>query len=265
VNGLRSDPPNYYDAQFKIQQDLRQNESVDVIGIVSRDSLTRHVFRTPDPAQVKTQDKLGPAFNRFGVTYKRQFEDGHQLDVLPPWGGTDSLAHLVVVRAAHPRCSISNQPNSVWRAQMAWSPGRDGSPSSSAWTPRAAHALALAARRRQPCPPREGDIAVFGQQPRRSKSTPTTGPRPSARSRPYAQIDAKLFDGKPARSFPVFRVEPFVISGSRQSASRGRHTAHRLRARENDSAAAPERDLSNACRGSASRAPSASTRRPASW
>jgi TonB family protein len=201
--------PNYYDAQFKIQQDLRQNESVDAIGIVSRDTLTRTVSN-PDPAQVKTQDTL-TAFNRFGVTYKRQFEDGTNL-TFTPWGGTDHSRTLSSFGGTPTVLDIKSAEFGVraqWRGRLAETVsiivGLDAEGSHSSLSRRGAVTL----------PPREGDINVFGQQPGDQVNaddwTTTIGS-----IAPYAQVDAKLLDGK-LHVIPGFRVEPFVINGSRQS------------------------------------------------
>jgi TonB family protein len=201
--------PNYYDAQFKIQQDLRQNESVDAIGIISRDTLTRTVSN-PDPAQVKTQDTL-TGFNRFGVTYKRQFEDGTNL-TFTPWGGTDHSRTLSSFGGTPTVLDIRSAELGVraqWRGRLAETVsivvGLDAEGSRSSLSRRGAVTL----------PPREGDINVFGQQPGDQVNaddwTTTIGS-----IAPYAQVDAKLLDGK-LHVIPGFRAEPFVVSGSRQS------------------------------------------------
>ena len=201
--------PNYYDAQFKVQQDLRQNESVDVIGIVSHDTLTRTVSN-PDPAQVKTQDTL-TGFNRFGVTYKRQFEDGSNL-TFTPWGGTDHSRTLSSFGGTPTVLDIKSAEFGVraqWRGRLAEKVaivvGLDAEGSHSS----------LARRGSVTLPPREGDVNVFGQQPgdqiNADDWTTTIGS-----IAPYAQVDANLFDGK-LHVIPGFRVEPFVVIGSRQT------------------------------------------------
>jgi TonB family protein len=201
--------PNYYDAQFKIQQDLRQNESVDVIGIVSNDTLTRTVSN-PDPAQVKTQDTL-TGFNRFGITYKRQFEDGTNL-TFTPWGGTDHSRVRSSFGGSPTVLDVKSAEFGVraqWRGRLAEKVsivvGLDAEGSHASLSRRGAVTL----------PPREGDINVFGQQPGDQVNaddwTTTIGS-----VAPYVQVDAKLFDDK-LRLIPGVRVEPYVISGSRQT------------------------------------------------
>ena len=201
--------PNYYDAQFKISQDLRQNESVDAIGIISRDTLTRTVSN-PDPAQVKTQDTL-TGFNRFGVTYKRQFEDGTNL-TFTPWGGTDHSRTLSSFGGTPTVLDVKSAEFGVraqWRGRLAEKVsivvGLDAEGSHSQLARRGAVTL----------PPREGDVNVFGQQPGDQVNaddwTTTIGSLA-----PYVQVDAALFEGK-LHVIPGFRVEPFVVSGSRQT------------------------------------------------
>lgn len=201
--------PNYYDAQFKLQHELRQNESFDVIGIVSRDVLTRTVSN-PDPAQVKTQDTL-TGFNRFGVTYKRQFEDGTNL-TFTPWGGTDHMRTRSSFGGTPTMLDVKSVEFGVraqWRGRLADKVsivvGLDAEGSRSKLARRGAVTL----------PPREGDVNVFGQPPGDQVNvddwTTTIGS-----IAPYAQIDASLFDGK-LHVIPGFRVEPFVVSGSRQT------------------------------------------------
>lgn len=201
--------PDYYDAQFKLQQDLRQNESVDAIGIVSRDSLTRSVSN-PDPAQVKTQNTL-TGFNRFGVTYKRQFDDGSNL-TFTPWGGTDH---------SRTRSSFGGNPTVLdvksvelgvraqWRGRLSEAVavvvGLDAEGSHAKLSRRGAVTL----------PPREGDVAVFGQQPGDQVNADDWNTTIGSIA-PYVQIDAKLLEGK-LHVIPGVRVEPFVVSGSRQT------------------------------------------------
>ena len=73
--------PTYYDAQLKVEHDLGQNQSLQVFGLTSHDTLTRTVTNT-DPAQVKRLETLA-AFSRVMVRYRRQFEDGFA-DRQPP-------------------------------------------------------------------------------------------------------------------------------------------------------------------------------------
>lgn len=201
--------PNYYDAQFKLSQDLRQNESVDVIGIISRDTLTRTVTN-PDPAQVKSQDTL-TGFNRFGITYKRQFEDGTNL-TFTPWGGTDHSRSLSSFGGTPTVLDVKSAEFGIraqWRGRVAEHValvvGLDAEGS---------HAT-LARRGSVTLPPREGDVAVFGQQPGDQVNaddwTTTIGSLA-----PYVQLDASLLQGK-LHIIPGMRVEPFVVSGSRQT------------------------------------------------
>ncbi len=205
--------PDYYDAQFKIQQDLRQNESVDVIGIVSRDNLTRTVSN-PDPAQVKSQDTL-TGFNRFGITYKRQFEDGTNL-TFTPWGGTDHSRVLSSFGGTPTVLDVKSQEfglRAQWRGRLAEKVavivGLDAEGSHSSISRRGAVTL----------PPREGDINVFGQQPGDQVNADDWSTTIGSIA-PYAQIDANLLDGK-LHVIPGFRVEPFVVSGSRQTPAVG--------------------------------------------
>lgn len=205
--------PNYYDAQFKISQDLRQNESVDVIGIISRDTLTRTVSN-PDPAQVKSQDTL-TGFNRFGITYKRQFEDGTNL-TFTPWGGTDHSRVRSSFGGTPTVLDVKSQEFGVraqWRGRLAETVavivGLDAEGSHSSISRSGSVTL----------PPREGDVNVFGQQPgdqRNADDWSTT----IGSVAPYAQVDAKLLGGK-LHVIPGFRVEPFVVSGSRQTPAVG--------------------------------------------
>ena len=201
--------PNYYDAQFKIQHDLRQNESVDAIGIISKDTLTRTVSN-PDPAQVKTQDTL-TGFNRFGVTYRRQFEDGTNL-TLTPWGGTDHTRTLSSFGGTPTVLDVKDIELGLrahWRGRLAENVaivvGLDAEGSHASLVRRGAVTL----------PPREGDVNVFGQQPgdevNADSWTTTIGS-----IAPYTQLDVALLDRK-LHVIPGVRMEPYVVSGSRQT------------------------------------------------
>src|SRR4029078_2810898 len=54
--------PTYYDAQLKIEQDLGTNETLQVFGLVSNDTLVRTVTN-PDPALTKREETLA-SFSR---------------------------------------------------------------------------------------------------------------------------------------------------------------------------------------------------------
>lgn len=201
--------PDYFDGQVKLTHDLGPNESVDVLGMIARDELTR-TLRNNDPAQVKKDYSL-TAFNRIGVAYKRQFDDGSSI-LLTPWFGRD---HLVS------RASFGGSPTELDTRSSAFgfraayrgrtslhtvtTVGLDVEGSSSSLSRRGSVTL----------PPREGDISVFGQPPG-DQVNADNWDATTLSVAPYVQTDIALLDEK-LHIVPGLRVEPFITSASRQT------------------------------------------------
>lgn len=201
--------PNYYDAQVKLTHDLGPNESVDVLGMIARDELTRTLSNT-DPAQVKTDYSL-TAFNRIGVAYKRQFSDGSSV-LLTPWAGLD---HLTT------RASFGGTPTQLdtKTKSFGFRAAYRGRTSEHTVTTIGLDVeggvSSLSRRGSVTLPPREGDISVFGQPPG-DQVNADNWDATTLSIAPYIQTDLALFDDK-LHIVPGLRIEPFVTSASRQT------------------------------------------------
>jgi TonB family protein len=199
--------PDYYDVQLKAEYDVRQNESVQVFGLASSDTITR-TLSSPDPAQVKRQDSL-TRFNRASLAYKRQLEDGSVISV-GPWGGQDHYRTLSSFGGTPTELDVQGYTVGVragWRGkvsdQVSMLGGLDVE----------ASALELSRIGSVTLPPREGDITVFGQPPADQVNADQWKATVGSIA-PYFQADVALLDGK-LHLVPGFRIEPFVVSGNR--------------------------------------------------
>jgi len=201
--------PDYFDAQLKVTHDLGANESIDILGLVSRDELTR-TLQNADPAQVKKDYQLTD-FNRLGVAYKRQFNDGSSV-LLTPWFGRDHLTS---------RASFGGSPteldtkNTAFGFRAAYRGRVSAHVVTTVGLDVEGNFAALSRRGSVTLPPREGDLSVFGQPPgdqvnadNWNASTLTVAP--------YVQADIGLLDDK-LHIVPGLRIEPFITSASRQT------------------------------------------------
>lgn len=201
--------PDYFDAQVKITHDLAANESIDVLGLISRDQLTRTLQNT-DPAQVKKDYQLTD-FNRLGLAYKRQFNDGSSV-LLTPWIGRDHLTSRASFGGSPTELDTKNTAfgfRAAYRgrvsANIVATAGLDVEGNFSSLTRRGSVTL----------PPREGDLSVFGQPP----GDQVNGDNWNASTltfAPYVQADIGLLEDK-LHIVPGLRIEPFITSASRQT------------------------------------------------
>jgi TonB family protein len=201
--------PDYFDGQVKLTHDLGPNESIDVLGMIARDELTR-TLRNNDPAQVKKDYSL-TAFNRVGVAYKRQFADGSSM-LLTPWFGRD---HLTT------RASFGGSPTELDTRSDAFGFRAAYRGRSSAHTVTTVgldvegSRSSLSRRGSVTLPAREGDISVFGQPPG-DQVNADNWDATTLSVAPYVQTDLALFDDT-LHIVPGLRIEPFVTSASRQT------------------------------------------------
>jgi outer membrane receptor protein involved in Fe transport len=200
--------PDYYDAQIKLTHDLGTNESIDVLGLASRDQITR-TLPNEDPAQVKSDSTL-TTFTRLGVTYRRQLADGATV-VVTPWAGFDhqrAVASFGGTPAALDSKSNVFGLRAVWRGRatdfLVMTAGLDFEGSRSSIERVGSVTL----------PAREGDITVFGQPP--SDQVNADAWKTTLVSvAPYAQADISLCEDR-IHVVPGLRIEPFVIGASQR-------------------------------------------------
>ncbi|HEY2404682.1 MAG TPA: TonB-dependent receptor, partial [Polyangiaceae bacterium] len=205
--------PNYYDAQLKISHDLGENETIDVLGLASRDEITR-TLQNADPAQIKSDYSL-TRFDRVGVAYKRQFSDGSSV-FLTPWAGVDRSISRPSFGGVPTELDISSNVygfRSAWRgrtsANTVTTVGLDVEGSRNSISRRGSLTL----------PAREGDIFVFGQTPG-SQENSDSWDATILSVAPYAQTDIGLFGDK-LHIVPGLRVEPYLTNASRQTPAVG--------------------------------------------
>lgn len=201
--------PDYFDGQVKLTHDLGPNESIDVLGLVSRDELTR-TLQNADPAQIKKDYQLTD-FNRVGISYKRQFDDGSSV-LLTPWFGRDHLTS---------RASFGGSPteldtrNTAFGLRAAFRGRISTHIVATAGLDVEGNFASLSRRGSVTLPAREGDLSVFGQPP--GDQVNADNWKASAITvAPYVQADIGLLDDK-LHIVPGLRIEPFITSASRQT------------------------------------------------
>ena len=194
---------------MKITHDLGPNESIDVLGLISRDELTR-TLQNADPAQVKKDYQLTD-FNRVGVAYKRQFNDGSSV-LLTPWFGRDHLTS---------RASFGGSPteldtkNTAFGFRAAYRARTSAHTVTTVGLDVEGNFASLARRGSVTLPPREGDLSVFGQPPG-DQVNADNWDAATLTLAPYIQTDIGLLDDK-LHIVPGLRIEPFITSASRQT------------------------------------------------
>ncbi|MFI5297687.1 MAG: TonB-dependent receptor domain-containing protein [Polyangiales bacterium] len=202
----------YWDAQLRIEQDLRANESLTALALTSSDSLVRTV-PSADPAEVKTQNTT-QSFWRGILHYRRQLDDGSQVAVSPSIGMDKSS--LVSAFGGTPTELTTNTTTfgvrGSWRGKLAeWlalGGGLDVEGASSSVVRTGAVTL----------PPREGDLYVFGEQPPDTINSDRWSTSLGSVA-PWAQADFAFF-GDRLHIVPGFRVDAYLTGGSALSPAR---------------------------------------------
>lgn len=199
--------PKYGDGQIKAQIALRPGEKVDVVGLGSRDELTRNI-PSPDPSFARSETRSS-GYERLYLHYVRVADDGATVDVVPYVGRDSSNAREVF--GATP----STLDTSIWRGGVrasyfvraaTWlgiTLGMDGDGSSARVFRNGSLEI----------PHREGDVAVFGQPPGPDSSTDAwqAGVVDIA---PYAAAD---FTFGPLVVSPGVRADAFLLTTSRRT------------------------------------------------
>jgi TonB family protein len=196
--------PTYYDAQIKIEHDLGANESLQVFGLISNDTLTRTVTN-PDPALTKTEDTLA-AFSRIMVRYRRQFEDGSSVIVAPSIGRDHQRT---ISRFGGAPALLDNQATAygfraMWRGKVAQTISVIGGLDFEALDSNLERQGSIT------LPHREGDVFVFGQAPP-DKGNVDNWEATTMSLAPYGQMDFAFADDA-IHIVPGIRLEPYVTS-----------------------------------------------------
>jgi hypothetical protein len=199
--------PRYGDYQGKMQIALRPRESLDVVFLGSHDDLSE-VIPDPDPAHARSEI-TSTEYQRLYLHYRRLLDDGTSLDAVPFVG--HDMSTLNESFGGHP----ATLDESTWRWGLRSScRSRLAEPvtltlgleldGSSAQVSRDGSLL---------IPPREGDVAVFGQPPGgdTNADTWTAGVLDVA---PYIVAGV---DAGPLSVSPGLRVDGFLLQTSRQT------------------------------------------------
>lgn len=197
--------PQYYDGQVLAQLDLGKDEQLELGALGSDDQLTRTIDAT-DPAEVRRQDTHDRYYRGF-VRYTRILPDGSSVSVVPSvgWDGNTTRAAFGAVPTSLDVGTWRYAVRAGYRRRLdpavTLSLGVDGAGSRSAVSRLGSVNL----------PPREGDVAVFGQAPgdqvnadRWTASVVSVAP--------YAFAEMTI--GRLAVT-PGLRIDPYLIDGSR--------------------------------------------------
>jgi TonB family protein len=198
--------PSYYDAQFKIVQDLRENETVELFGLMSKDTLKRTVV-SPDPAETKREETLSQ-FSRIAVIYRRQMTD--QSITVTPSVGFDR--QNVVSRFGGTPAQLDAK-GTAFALRTTWRGELSEHVRALAGLDLEGSVMSLYRQGAVTLPPREGDVHVFGQPPGSQINVDSWNTRIGSIA-PYGQVDFKLL-GDRLHVVPGLRVDPYVISGDK--------------------------------------------------
>lgn len=199
------DVPRYGDYQAKAEVALRESETLALVLLGSRDALTRSVGDS-DPPRARTLDTTD-GFDRVYLRYRRRYEDGSDVEVVP-WLGLDTdrsnasygpTAALLDERSV--RFGLRAEHRSLLAPGATMRLGLDSSASAS--RERRIGSLTI--------PPREGDISVFGEPPGDDSTYDDFRALILAVS-PYAAFDWKI---GPVSLSPGLRGTAYLIEASR--------------------------------------------------
>lgn len=198
--------PRYRDAQLKATFDLRKRESVDTVFLVSSDELDRTV-PSPDPAKRRVEATRS-GFWRAYARYTNVSDDG-DTTVVTPFFGHDTSS-LVQRFGSNPtrldidstRYGLRASLRSPLGSRVALVTGLDALGTASDVSREGSLTL----------PPREGDIAVFGQPPGDEYAVDSWKTH-ILDVGPHAYADVKL---GPVTVTPGLRVDAFLVEGNKK-------------------------------------------------
>ena len=199
--------PRYRDGQIKATLDLRKRETLDAVLLGATDDLTRTV-PSPDPASTRSEGNR-TGFWRAYVRYTNVSEDGDTA-IVTPFFGRDS-SELVQRFGPTParldidttRYGLRASLRSKLGSMVSLTTGLDTLGSDSDLSREGSLTL----------PPREGDIAVFGQPPGDEYAADTWRTN-IVDVAPHAYADVRL---GPLTVTPGVRFDAFLLEGSRKT------------------------------------------------
>ena len=199
--------PRYRDGQVKATLDLRRGEAVDAVLLGATDDLTRTV-PSPDPASTRSEAShtgFWRAYLRYAIV-----ADGGDTAIVAPFVGRDTSSLQQRFGEAPARLDIDSTRYGVRGSLrtrlsriLALTTGADVLGTESAIA--RAGSLSL--------PPREGDVAVFGQPPG-DELAADTWRTTIVDVGPHASADLKL---GPVTVTPGLRFDAYLVEGSRKT------------------------------------------------
>ncbi|HEX4446102.1 MAG TPA: TonB-dependent receptor [Polyangiaceae bacterium] len=199
--------PRYDDYQAKVQIDLRQRETLEAVFLGSRDELTQNIA-DPDPSRARGETTR-TTYERFYLRYRRAFDDGSSVEVLP-WVGHDGSALDAAFGGVPATLDASTRRGGLRATHrsrpLPWLATTLGVEIDDA-------AADVQRSGSLEIPPREGDITVFGQPPGAGVNTDawSAGTLDVA---PHAQLD---LGAGPLVVSPGLRVDGYLLTASRQT------------------------------------------------
>jgi TonB family protein len=199
--------PRYRDAQLKATLDLRTRESLDAVLLGATDDLTRTV-PSPDPASSRSEGNH-TGFWRAYLRYSNVTDDGDAVTVTP-FVGRDSSELLQRFGTTPARLAIDStryglrsKVRSRVGKRVAFTVGVDALGSDSAMAREGSLTL----------PPREGDVAVFGQPPGDEYAADRWRTH-IVDIAPHVVADVKL---GPVTVTPGLRFDAYLLEGDRRT------------------------------------------------
>ncbi len=199
--------PRYRDYQAKLQLALRERESIDLVWLGSGDELGRTVPNRDPARRLSTSDAR--SFERIYMRYRRTFDDGSSVDVVP-WAGRDEshvAAHFgadtaeLEQRALRWGVRAEQRARVLSRATLRLGLDAAGS-----------HAN-VSRQGSLTIPAREGDVSVFGQPPGGDTNTDTWSAT-VLNAAPYLTLDSEL---GPLTLTPSVRLDMYLLEASRST------------------------------------------------
>jgi TonB family protein len=205
--------PRYWDSQVRLAWVPNAEESVEIGGLLSSDTISRTIIAA-DPADSK-RDVKDTSFNRLYLRYERHDNDGSRVTVTPfvgrDYSSTENAFGAVPARLTQNATVIGMRAEYAGKAAsfLTVTTGIDAEGQ-------------LGDVRRVgsvTSPPREGDIQVFGQVPS-DQINADRWKTLLVQLAPYAELDLALFDAR-LHVLPGLRVEPMLVQASRRTPPQG--------------------------------------------
>ncbi len=199
--------PRYRDGQVKATVDLRRGEAIDAVLLGATDDLTRTV-PSPDPASARSE----ASHTGFWRAYLRytSVSDSGDIAILAPFVGRDTSSLAQRFGEAPAKLDIDSTRYGV-RGSLRTRLGRLVALTTGADVLGTSSAIARTGS--LSLPPREGDIAVFGQPPG-DELAADTWRTTIVDVAPHAYADVKL---GPVTVTPGMRFDAYLIEGSRRT------------------------------------------------